>query len=166
MPDFRITASRKTTKQRPGATSLVEALIHRAGDIAHRYKLIVSNLPYRNLTEQVLEEDIEALSAQFAAATWKRMGDEVPSYAFAEGIGRRYREAGATVGALLLHWQIFRRAVHLVLADMRLRTGEGSEDLLRQGTLMNYTLDWATEASLVGFVISGGAEAEAPGSPD
>jgi hypothetical protein len=35
-----------------------------------------------------------------------------------------------------------------------MRTGQGSEDLLRQATLMDYTLDWATEASLVAYVIA------------
>jgi hypothetical protein len=138
--------------------SLVEALIHRADDVAHRYRHVASNLPYRAFSEQLLREDISALSAQLAAATWKRLSDEVPSYAFAEVLGRRYREAGAPMGSLMMHWQIVRRAIHLVLADRRIRTGRGSEDILRQATLMNYTIDWAIEASLVGYVISRQAE--------
>ncbi|KPK62826.1 MAG: hypothetical protein AMS21_07090 [Gemmatimonas sp. SG8_38_2] len=166
MPDFRIAAGKAGTAGQPEALSLVEALIHRANDIANRYKLVESNLPYRNIGERPLEEDVSALSAYIAAATWKRIGDEVPSYAFAEKIGRRFRDAGKPVGALLLHWQIFRRAIHLVLADERIRTGQGGEDKLRQATLMNYTLDWATEASLVGFVISGHADGEPSGSHD
>jgi hypothetical protein len=98
------------------------------------------------------------LAAQLGAATWKRIGDEVPSYAFAEKLGRRYREAGAPESALLLHWQMLRRAVHLVLADRHIRTGEGGPDVLRQTTLMDYTIDWAIEASLVAYVIASQAE--------
>ncbi len=154
MPDFRISAGQGVVPGKGDAASLVEVLIHRADDIAHRYRLVASNLPYRSVNQVILEEDVAGLAAQLAAATWKRMGDEVPSYAFAEKVGRRYRDASAPVGALLLHWQIFRRAVHLVLAEQQIRTGEGSEDQLRQATLMNYTLDWATEASLVGYVIA------------
>ncbi len=155
MPDFRISTGRRPAPGQSEAISVVEALIHRADDIANRYKLVAANLPYRILEQGLLDEDIAALSAQLGAATWKRIGDEVPSYAFAEKIGRRYRDSGASVGSLLLHWQIFRRAVHLVLADEQLRTGQGKEDQLRHATLMNYTLDWAAEASLVGYVISG-----------
>ncbi len=166
MPDFRITAGKSGTAGPPEALSLVEALIHRANDIANRYKLVESNLPYRNIGERPLEEDVSALSAHIAAATWKRIGDEVPSYAFAERIGRRFRDVGKPVGSLLLHWQIFRRAIHLVLADERIRTGQGGEDKLRQATLMNYTLDWATEASLVGFVISSQIDSELSDSHD
>ncbi len=166
MPDYRITEGRTGSTGQPEALSLVEALIHRADDIANRYELVASNLPYRNVGERPLEEDVSALSAHIAAATWKRIGEEVPSYAFAEMIGRRFREAGKPVGSLLLHWQIFRRAIHLVLADERIRTGQGGADKLRQATLMNYTLDWATEASLVGFVISGQADAELSGPHD
>ena len=58
------------------------------------------------------------------------------------------------MGTVLLHWQILRRAIHLVLADRRIRTGHGDEDLLRQATLMNYIVDWSIEASLVGYVLS------------
>ncbi|MFQ6049318.1 MAG: hypothetical protein ACE5K7_08140 [Phycisphaerae bacterium] len=159
MPDFRITTGRTRQAQRECAT-LVEALIHRADDVARRYWAIAAGLPYRSLEVRVLDEDIAALSKELAAATWQRVGDEVPTYAFAERVGRRYRDSGATVGALLLHWHIFRRAVHLVLADEHLKTGQGSEDQLRQGTLMNYALDWATEASLVGFVIAPGSGTE------
>jgi hypothetical protein len=162
VPDFRIIASKEAAGDRPEGVTLVEALIHRAEEIARRYKHVASQIPYRKLGLEVLEEDIAALSADLATATWKRLNDEVPSYAFAEAIGRRYREAGASAGALLLHWQIFRRAVHLVLADMRLRTGEGSDEQIRQGTLMNYALDWAAEASLVGWVISAHAEGDEP----
>ena len=158
MPDFRITAGKSGTAGQPEALSLVEALIHRASDIANRYRLVESNLPYRNIGERPLEEDVSALSAHIAAATWKRIGDEVPSYAFAERIGRRFRDAGKPVGSLLLHWQIFRRAIHLVLADRRIRTGEGSQSLLRQSSLMNYTIDWAIEASLVAYVIASQSE--------
>ncbi len=154
MPDYRITAGKGMTRGPAEAVSLVEALIHRAEDIEHRYGLVASNLPYRSLNQPLPAENIAALAADLAAATWKRMSDEVPSYAFAEKLGRRYRESEASVGALLLHWQLFRRAVHLVLADQQIRTGEGDLDQLRQTTLMNYTLDWATEASLVGYVIS------------
>lgn len=164
MPDYRITSGRGAA-ERPGERiSIVEALIHRAEEIARRYRLVSSNLPYRSLGQQLLDEDISALAAQLAAATWKRMRDEVPSYAFAEKIGRRYREAGVPVGSLLLHWQIVRRAIHLVLAERRIRTGEGDQDLLRQSTLMNYTIDWAIEASLVTYVIAqpfGGTPANA-----
>ncbi len=159
MPDFRITAGRTTSEGQPEAISLVEALIHRADDIAHRYRLVAANLPYRAFNDQIFPEDISAVAAQLAAATWKRLSDEVPSYAFAEKIGRRYREAGTPVASLMLHWQILRRAVHLVLADRQIRTGEGSHDRLRQATLMNYTFDWAIEASLVAYVISGQGEA-------
>ena len=154
MPDFRITTHKGTSEGQPEPLSLVETLIHRADDIANRYKLVASNIPYRNLRERPLDEDVSSLSAHLAAATWKRIGDEVPSYAFAENVGRGYRDAGKPVGSLLLHWQVFRRAIHLVLADERIRTGEGDEDKLRQATLMNYTLDWATEASLVSYVIA------------
>ncbi len=154
MPDYRITARKEIVRGSAEAVSLVEALIHRAEDIAHRYRLVASNLPYRSLNPQPLDENIAELAADLAAATWKRIGDEVPSYAFAEQLGRRYRDAGASAGALLLHWHLFRRAVHLVLADQQIRTGDGDLDQLRQTTLMNYTMDWATEASLVGYVIS------------
>ena len=105
-----------------------------------------------------MPEDVSALAAQLGAATWKRIGEEVPSYAFAEKVGRRYRETGAPEAALLLHWQIMRRSIHLVLADRRIRTGEGSQSLLRQSSLMNYTIDWAIEASLVAYVIASQSE--------
>ncbi len=144
----------------------MEALIHRADDIANRYRLVAANLPYRAFAQQLQEEDISALTAQLAAATWKRLGDEVPSYAFAEKLGRRYREQGVPESALLLHWQMLRRAIHLVLADRRIRTGEGDEDMLRQATLMNYTLDWAIEASLVAYVIAEPAELGSFEMPD
>ncbi|MEE9133335.1 MAG: hypothetical protein V3U13_07225 [Gemmatimonadota bacterium] len=166
MPDFRITAGKGIPEGQPEALSLVETLIRRADDIASRYQTVASNLPYRNLSERPLEEDVSALSAHLAAATWKRIGEEVPSYAFAENVGRSYREAGKPIGSLLLHWQIFRRAIHLVLADQRIRTGQGGEEKLRQATLMNYTLDWATEASLVGYVISSRPNGESSDSHD
>ncbi|NIR45699.1 MAG: hypothetical protein GWN99_14965 [Gemmatimonadetes bacterium] len=158
MPDYRITAARDASASQPETTSLVEALIHRAQDISNRYRLIASNLPYRAFAPQLLTEDVAALAAQLGAATWKRIGDEVPSYAFAEKLGRRYREGGAPESALLLHWQMLRRAIHLVLADRHIRTGEGSADVLRQTTLMDYTIDWAIEASLVAYVIASQAE--------
>lgn len=160
MPDFRISARRGKSDDQRETLSLVEALIHQADDIATRYRLVASNLPYRSVGARLLDDDVSTMSEQLAAATWKRIGDEVPSYGFAEEIGRRYRDAGASVGSLLLHWQVFRRAIHLVLADQKIRTGEGDEDQLRQATLMNYTLDWATEASLVGFAIAAEQEVE------
>jgi hypothetical protein len=155
VPDFRIATGKKVPEDHPDGRSVVEVLIHRADDIANRYKMVAANLPYRALAQELLDDDVAALSAQLGAATWKRIGDEVPSYAFAEKVGRGYQEAGASPGSLLLHWQILRRAIHLVLADERLRTGQGKEDQLRHSTLMDYTLDWATEASLVGYVIAG-----------
>jgi len=158
VPDYRITAAKSSPSEGSDTTSLVEALIHRADDIANRYKLVSSNLPYRAFAPQLVPEDVSALAAQLGAATWKRIGEEVPSYAFAEKVGRRYRETGAPESALLLHWQIVRRAIHLVLADRRIRTGEGSQDLLRQSSLMNYTIDWAIEASLVAYVIASQSE--------
>ncbi len=165
MPDHRILAG-KTASERPDHTSVVETLIHRAEDIANRYRLVAANLPYRAFAQQLQEEDISGLTAQLAAATWKRIGDEVPSYAFAEKIGRRYRQQRIPESALLLHWQILRRAIHLVLADRKMRTGQGTEDLLRQATLMDYTLDWATEASLVAYVIGTPSEAGLQDAPD
>ncbi len=169
MPDFRIIASKQAAREGPEAVTLLEALIHRAEEIAERYRQVASQLPYRELGLDLLDDDVAALSADLATATWKRLNDEVPSYAFAEAVGRRYREEGASAGSLLLHWQIFRRAVHLVLAEMRLRTGEGNDDQLRQGTLMNYTMDWAAEASLIGWAISEprtGNGPDAPGAAD
>ena len=154
MPDFRILTGKPAAAQQVASASVVEALIHRADDIANRYKLVAANLPYRAFSSDLLHEDISALAAQLAAATWKRMADEVPSYAFAEKIGRRYRQAEAPVSALLLHWQIFRRSIHLALAERQIRTGLGNEDMLRQASLMNYTIDWAIEASLVAYIIS------------
>ncbi|UCC71226.1 MAG: hypothetical protein JSV86_12630 [Gemmatimonadota bacterium] len=165
MPDFRILAG-KTDSGQPDHTSVVETLIHRAESIANRYRLVAANLPYRAFAQQLQEEDITALAAQLAAATWKRLGDEVPSYAFAEKLGRRYRQQGVPESALLLHWQILRRAIHLVLADRKMRTGQGGEDLLRQATLMNYTLDWAIEASLVAYVIAQPSETGLTSAPD
>lgn len=153
MTDFRI-SSGEAQEGPLEATSLIEALIHRSDDIAHRFEIISSNLPYRPLGAHLLQEDVSRLVKDLGAATWQRIGDDVPSYAFAEDLGHRYREAEAPVGSLLLHWQIVRRAIHLVLAEHRIRTGRGGEDLLRQVTLMNYTIDWATEASLVGYVMS------------
>ncbi len=160
MPDYRITTARSTPNETPENVSVVEALIHGADDIATRYKIISSNLPYRAFSSSVVPEDVAALAASLGAATWKRIGDEVPSYAFAEKVGRRYREAGAQESGLLLHWQMLRRAVHLVLAENQVRTGEGEPELLRQSTLMNYTIDWAIEASLVAFIIAGQSEVE------
>jgi hypothetical protein len=160
VPNYRITAARSTPEEASENISVVEALIHGADDIATRYKIIASNLPYRAFSSTIVPEDIAALAASLGAATWKRIGDEVPSYAFAEKVGRRYREAGAPESALLLHWQMLRRAIHLVLAENQVRTGEGQPELLRQSTLMNYTIDWAIEASLVAFIIAGQSEVE------
>ncbi len=160
MPDFRIAAGKTASDEKSRDMSLVEALIHRADDIASRYKLVASNFPYRNFSDRLLDDDVSSLAAQLAAATWKRVGEEVPSYAFAEKVGRRYREAGGSIGALLLHWQILRRSIHLTLADWDIRTGRGNEDRLRQASFMNYTVDWAIEASLVAYAISAGPEDE------
>ncbi len=160
MPNYRITSARAEANEVSDNVSVVEALIHGADDIANRYKIIASNLPYRAFSSTVIPDDVAALAANLGAATWKRLGDEVPSYAFAEKVGRRYREAGAPESALLLHWQMLRRAIHLVLAERQLRTGEGEPEMLRQSTLMSYTLDWAIEASLVAFIIAGQSEVE------
>ena len=93
------------------------------------------------------------------AATWQRIGEEVPSYSFAEELGQAYRNDRVGVGSLMLHWQILRRAIHLALANQQIRTGQGGESTLREMTLMNYIIDRAIEASLVGFVIAGQSEA-------
>lgn len=162
MPDFRIVAGKPAQGDRPESYSLVEALVRSADEVAARYTQMGLNLPYRHFTDQLLEEDIAQLTRDLAAATWKRISEEVPSYAFAEKVGQRYRDAGLSVGALLLHWQLLRRAVHLCLATRHYRTGQGSEEMLRESSLMNYTFDWSVEASLVGFVISTRGEAAEP----
>lgn len=154
MLDFRITAL--APQDVPQTTSLAGALIHLADDIAERFELVSSNLPYSTYRKQLQTVDVARTVAEVGAATWKRIGREVPSYAYAEALGRRYSEAGVSMGIVLLHWQILRRAIHLVLADQRIRTGQGSEDLLRQSTLLNYILDWSIEASLVGYILSKG----------
>lgn len=153
MADFRIAAGKAAEGERPESQSLVEALIHSADQVARRYAEMAANLPYRDFSDQLLDEDIARLIKELAAATWKRIADEVPGYGFAERVGQRYRDAGLPLGALLLHWQLVRRAVHLTLAGTHFRTGQGSEDSLRQASIMNYILDWAVEASLVGYVI-------------
>lgn len=159
MPDFRIVAG-KAEGDRPAAYSLVEAMIHSAEAVARKYAQMAGNLPYRDFSDHLLDYDIARLTSDLAAATWKRVADEVPGYGFAERVGQRYREAGLPVGVLLLHWQLLRRAVHLTLAGRHFRTGHGSEDVLRQASLMNYTCDWAVEASLVGYVISSESNAD------
>ena len=159
MSDFRIN-TRAAAEDLPRTTSLVGALIHLADDIAERFDYVASNLPYSAYRQQLLREGVAPLVAEIGAATWKRVGREVPSYAFAEALGHRYSESGASMAILLLHWQILRRAIHLVLADQRIRTGHGDQALLRQTTLMNYIIDWSTEASLVGYVLSRGAESD------
>ena len=153
MADFRISAGKAAEKERGESHSLVEALIRSADEVAERYGQMAANLPYRDFTDQLLEADVAGLTREVAAATWKRIADEVPGYGFAERVGQRYREAALPLGALLLHWQLLRRAIHLTLASTHSRTAQGSEDSLRQASIMNYILDWAVEAALVGYVI-------------
>lgn len=157
MTDFRITR-RPGDGAVPGAgQSIVEALIHGAEDVGTRYMAVAARLPYVDIAgPQVL--NVPELARQVGAATWQRCRDEVPDYTFAEEAGRLYHASGATPGDLLLHWQVFRRAVHLVLAEKMIRTGEGSPSQLREATLMNYTLDWSTEASLVAYVLVDSSE--------
>ena len=156
MSDFRISAAVAGGGDLPRSTSLVGALIHLADDIAERFDYVASNLPYSAYGDQLLRDGVAGLVKEIGAATWKRIGREVPSYAFAEALGKGYAESGASMAILMLHWQILRRATHLVLADQRIRTGHGDEDLLRQTTLMNYIIDWSIEASLVGYVLAQG----------
>ena len=77
MPDYRITAAKSSPGEGSDTTSLVEALIHRADDIANRYKLVSSNLPYRAFAPQLVPEDVSALAAQLGAAM--PSGQPVPS---------------------------------------------------------------------------------------
>lgn len=163
MPDFRIVTGSPGDSEELDSHSLIEALIHSSDDVAKRFAQMASNLPYRSFQDQLLDGDISKLTQELAAATWKRVSDEVPSYGFAEKVGRRYSEAGLPVGALLIHWQILRRSVHLTLAEKHFRTGRGSEDVLRQSSIMDYTLDWAAEASLVGYVLNPGGVTEPAG---
>lgn len=143
-------------EDKPPTTNLVGTLIQGADRIAKRFEHLAASLPYSSFEAPLLTSSVAPLVADLGAATWKRIGKEVPSYAFAEALGGQYRAAGAPVSALLLHWQILRRAIHLVLAEGRIRTGHGDESLLRQSSLLDYTLDWSTEASLVGYMFSAG----------
>lgn len=154
MSDFRAIPGRPTPERMSATTSLVGALIQQSDEIGRRFESLAANLPYSNLDTHIITAGVSQLAANLGGATWKRIGREVPSYSFAEALGRSYAEIHAPLGSLLLHWQIFRRAVHLVLADRRIRTGHGDEDLLRQSSLMNYTIDWAIEASLVGYLFA------------
>lgn len=157
MTDFRIGREQPGGAVARAAESVVQALVHGAAEVGAQYSAVAAKLPYADLRgPDVL--DVPELARQIGAATWRRFHDEVPDYAFAEEAGRRYREAGASPGDLLLHWQVFRRAVHLVLAERRIRTGEGDPSQLREMTLMNYAVDWSTEASLVGYQLAGGRD--------
>jgi hypothetical protein len=161
MKDHRIEKGEGAEKR--SSVGLIEVLVNGADDIAHRFEQMVERLPYRSVGLRLDDSTVADLVRSLATATWRRVGDEVPSYGFAEELGRRYRKAGDPVGSVLLHWQILRRAIHLELADRKLRTGEGDSDLMRQMTMMNYAMDWATEAALVGYVLAGGAEAKEEG---
>ena len=99
-------------------------------------------------------DDVVEVTQALGAATWQRIGEEVPNYAFAENLGQRYRRERIPVGSLLLHWQVLRRAIHLVLANQQMKSGYGGETVLREMTLMNYIMDRAIEASVVGYVIA------------
>lgn len=156
MSDFRITAAAPSAEEHSNKTSLAGVLIQLADQIAERFAYVASNLPYSAYSDYLQTADVAKIVGEVGAATWKRIAREVPSYAYAEALGRSYSKSGASMGIVLLHWQILRRAIHLVLADQRIRTGQGDLDLLRQATLMNYILDWSIEASLVGFVLSRG----------
>lgn len=162
MTDFRIGRAPQDGYVPGAGESIVEALIHGADDVGGRYLAVAARLPYADVRGPHIL-DVPQLARQVGAATWQRCRDEVPDYAFAEEAGRLYRESGATAGDLLLHWQIFRRAVHLVLAERMIRTGEGSPGQLREATLMNYALDWSTEASLVAYLLAGSSDAGSRG---
>lgn len=155
MTDFRIAAANTAAKNGtiPSA-SIVESLIHQADDIAKRFQLVAATVPYRTFGSGPLMQQIAEITQALGAATWQRIGEEVPSYSFAEDLGQDYRREGATVGVLMLHWQILRRAIHLVLANCQMRTGHGGEMMLREMTMMNYIMDRAIEASVVGYVIA------------
>ena len=151
MSDFRIPAAAPAGTE---TASIVETLIHEADQIAKRFQLVASTVPYRAFGTGPLMGRVAEITKDIGAATWKRIGEEVPSYAFAEELGQLYREQKSTVGCLMLHWQVLRRAIHLVLANRQMRTGQGGETMLREMTLMNYIIDRAIEASVVGFVIA------------
>ena len=153
MTDFRIEQEGDALAGRPRGVVLVEVLINGADTVAERFREIAGRLPYRAADVTLQDDDVPELVRSLATATWKRISDEVPAYGFAEALGRRYREGGNTLGALLLHWQVLRRAIHLMLAEKKFRTGRGDTAGLRQMALMDYTLDWATEASIVGYVL-------------
>ncbi len=154
MTEFRIAAAASAANGATATTSVVEALIHQCDAIAKRYELVAATVPYRTFGSGPLMGRVAEVAQALGAATWKRIGDEVPSYAFAEELGRAYRSEGSPMGNLMLHWQILRRAVHLVLANQQMRTGQGGETMLREMTLMNYIIDRAIEASVVGYVIA------------
>lgn len=154
MTDFRIAAARAASNGAIATASVVEALIHQADEIAGRFELVSATVPYRTFGTGPLRHRVSEVTQALGAATWQRIGEEVPSYAFAEDLGKAYRSEGAPVGSLLLHWQVLRRAIHLVLANQQMRTGQGGEIMLREMTLMNYIIDRAIEASVVGYVIA------------
>lgn len=154
MTDFRIEQQGHTPEGDPKSAVLVEVLINSADTVAQRFEEIGSRLPYRAAEVELLGDGVAELVRSLATATWKRINDEVPGYGFAEALGRRYRESRGSLGDVLLHWQVLRRALHLMLAEEKFRTGRGDPAALRQMALMDYTLDWATEASIVGYVLS------------
>ena len=152
--DFRIAAARTAASQTTQTASIVEALIHETDEVARRYDLVASTVPYRTFGTGPLRDHVVDVTQALGAATWQRIGEEVPNYAFAENLGQRYRRERIPVGSLLLHWQVLRRAIHLVLANQQMRSGYGGETVLREMTLMNYIMDRAIEASVVGYVIA------------
>lgn len=151
MKDFRISDSETATAQ--GQGGLVGVLVQRADEIARRFEELTQRIPYRSTTPPLRVDATADLVRAIAGATWKRLNEAVPGYGFAEELGRSYRQEGTELGALLLHWHLLRRAIHLALADGRFRTGVGDADALRQLSIMNYVLDWSAEAAIVGFVL-------------
>lgn len=159
MKDFRISSGEGTV---PGAarSGFLRALVNAADEIGRRFEKLAENVPYRSVADGLDPAGVPDLARSLVMATWKRNADAVPDYSYAEGLGRRYRRAGAELGSLLLHWHLFRRAVHLCLAAHGYRTGHGDPETLRQMALMDYTIDWGVQASIVGWVL---AEAEQDG---
>ena len=157
MTDHRI-ATRSRVHEAAQEGGPIKLLVQEADEVARRFEFLASRIPYRAVAPKVVKHTVADLSRALAGATWKRVSEEVPSYRFAEDLGRRYRDTGASLTSLLLHWQILRRAIHLVLADHDVRTGEGALPILQEMTLMNYAIDWATEASLVGYVLPASVE--------
>lgn len=155
MTDHRIAAARRQTAEAYERGSLLDMLVKSAPDVEERFRALAAKLPYRASTTPVLPDGTAEMTRGVATATWRRLNEDVPDYAFAERLGRRYREADHAMVSVLLHWQLLRRAIHLVLAERKYRSGEGDERVLRQMMLMNYTIDWGTEASLVGYVLAG-----------